>query len=105
MPRGRSIMAKATSFPFDPHTAWQPYHPSSEGPWNLQRVGHLYRRASFGGSLAELESALKAGPEKAIDDLLRGGPGQAEFDAATAPLADAIAASNNDLQLGSWWVY
>jgi len=48
--------------------------PSDKMPWNLQRVVHLYRRASFGGTWNELQTALTDGPDKSIDRLFKGGP-------------------------------
>jgi uncharacterized protein (DUF1800 family) len=89
----------------DPRWAWEPYTPSEKAPWDARRVGHLYRRASFGPTLANLERGLKAGgPKKPIEELLAGGPGQEEFDKSMAPLADSIAAGNNLAQLRAWWV-
>ena len=55
----------------DPQWAWAPYRPSDDSPWDVKKVGHLHRRAAFGASWSELEEGLKAGPEKAIDDLLK----------------------------------
>jgi len=60
----------------DPRWAWEPYKPSSQSPWDIRKVGHLARRAGFGATWEELEAGLKAGPEKAIDQLLQGDPGQ-----------------------------
>ncbi|MBL8797673.1 MAG: DUF1800 domain-containing protein, partial [Planctomycetia bacterium] len=54
----------------DPRWAWQPYQPSAQSPWDLKKVGHLYRRAAFGATAGELDAALQAGPEKTIDLLL-----------------------------------
>ncbi len=88
----------------DPKWAWEAYTPSKAAPWNLQCVGHLYRRAAFGATVAELETALKAGPEDAVANLLIGGPNQVEFDRSTAALAQSITKANNDGQLGSWWL-
>ena len=31
----------------DPIWAWSPYEPTASAPWNLKKVGHLYRRAAF----------------------------------------------------------
>jgi hypothetical protein len=89
----------------DPKWAWAVYEPSKEAPWNLQRVGHLYRRATFGATHSELEAAVKSGPEDTIDRLLEGGAGQAEFDRSTAGLAQSIGRANNGGQLGSWWLH
>jgi uncharacterized protein (DUF1800 family) len=98
-------MAEQNSKSFPPQWAWQPYRPSAEAPWNLQRVGHLYRRAGFGATYAELESGLKMGPDKAIDALIKGGPTQADFDRSTEPLRDSIARANNGDQARTWWLY
>lgn len=89
----------------DPQWAWEAYRPSKETPWNLARVGHLYRRATFGPTMGDLKAGLDAGPEKAVEDLLRGGPGQADFDAVMAPLGDTVGRTNNPVQLVGWWLY
>ncbi len=90
---------------FDPHWAWEPYRPSDQSPWDIKKVGHLYRRASFGATWTELEMALRDGPEKAIETLLAGGPDQDKFDAETAKLAESIARANNGQQASAWWLY
>jgi uncharacterized protein (DUF1800 family) len=89
----------------DPRWAWEPYEPSEKSPWDLRKAGHLYRRASFGATWADLETALKLGPEKTIDVLLQGGPGQEEFDRETRPLAESIGRTNNGQQARAWWLY
>jgi uncharacterized protein (DUF1800 family) len=88
-----------------PQWAWERYQPSARMPWTLQRVGHLYRRAGFGATWDELQAGLQAGPDKTIDRLLQGGPGQAEFDRATGELAESIARVNNGQQLQPWWLH
>ncbi|HTU17029.1 MAG TPA: DUF1800 domain-containing protein [Gemmataceae bacterium] len=97
-------MANASEKSLDPRWAWQPYRPSKEAPWNVQRVGHLYRRAAFGATHAELEAGLKAGPETLIAQLLKGGPRLEEFDAEMAPLARNIARYNDAGHLRAWWL-
>src|SRR5579885_1868288 len=97
-------MAGAGVKNLDPLWAWQPYRPSTEAPWNLPRVGHLYRRAAFGATYAELEAGLKASPEVLIDQLLKGGPGLSEFDAEMAPLAQNLARYNDVAHLRAWWL-
>jgi uncharacterized protein (DUF1800 family) len=88
----------------DPRWAWQRYRPSARAPWDLRRVGHLYRRAAFGATLAELQAGLKNGPDRTIDALLAGGPGLAEFDRRMAPLAETTARYNNAGNLRAWWL-
>jgi uncharacterized protein (DUF1800 family) len=89
----------------DPRWAWDTYRPDAQEPWDLRKVGHLYRRAAFGARSDELDSALKAGPAATIDLLLRGGSGQEAFDRLTAPLARSITAANNGSQARAWWLY
>src|SRR5205814_728403 len=96
--RGRAPMLD-TQKTIDPRWAWAPYRPDAEAPWDVKRVGHLYRRAAFGSTHAEQQAALKAGPEKTIETLLKGGPGQEEFDRSSGELAESIARANNPLQL------
>jgi uncharacterized protein (DUF1800 family) len=89
----------------DPHWAWDAYRPSAESPWDLKKAGHVYRRASFGATCQELETALGAGPEKTVEQLLHGGPGQEAFDRETAGLARTIADANSGPQASAWWLY
>jgi uncharacterized protein (DUF1800 family) len=89
----------------DPKWAWEPYHPDDKAPWDLRRVGHLYRRAAFGATMAELDGGLNNGPDKTIDALLAGGRDQEKFDSDTAALADSISRSNNGPQSSAWWLY
>ena len=38
----------------DPAEAWQPWRPSTTDPWGRKWAAHLYRRAAFGCSRADL---------------------------------------------------
>src|SRR5947199_134604 len=102
--RGRHPMAE-TEPKIDPRWAWEPYKPSDKEPWNVQRVGHLYRRAGFGATSAELDAGVKAGPDRAVEALLNGGPDQMDFDWSTAPLAQSLARGNNGQGIRAWWLY
>jgi hypothetical protein len=88
----------------DPRWAWDRYRPHSEAPWDIKKVGHLYRRAAFGATWAELEAGLEMGPEKTIDRLLKGGVGLEAFDRERDWLDQAIARSNNGQQARAWWL-
>jgi uncharacterized protein (DUF1800 family) len=88
----------------DPEWAWQPYSPSAKAPWDVRRVGHLFRRAAFGPSAADLDAGLKAGPAKTVARLFAGGPKLDEFERSMKPLADAIARANADNNLAAWWL-
>jgi hypothetical protein len=89
----------------DPQWAWEPYRPGNTNPWDLKKVGHLYRRAAFGATWSELQSALQAGPEQAVDSLLNGGPGLEKFDQSTRELVPSIARANAGQQARAWWLY
>ncbi|HXG08375.1 MAG TPA: DUF1800 domain-containing protein [Gemmataceae bacterium] len=88
----------------DPRWAWEPYRPSASSPWDLRKVGHLYRRAAFGATWAELQVGLQAGPEKAVADLLQGDPGRPEFDADRKFVTNHIVRFNNGNLAGAWWL-
>jgi uncharacterized protein (DUF1800 family) len=89
----------------DPQWAWEPYRPAEQSPWDLKKVGHLYRRAGFGASWAELQKGLAAGPENTIALLLHGAPGQEQLDQQTTEMARTIAQANNGQQARAWWLY
>jgi uncharacterized protein (DUF1800 family) len=93
--------------PIDPAWAWEAYKPSDKAPWDARRVGHLYRRAAFGATAAELEAGVKDAPDKVVDRLLKGGDAkaQADYDAVSDQMARSIAASNSGAQLRAWWVH
>lgn len=90
----------------DPQWAWEPYQPNDKNPWDVKKVGHVYRRAAFGATLAELDEGLKLGPTKLIDRLLRGGDPTPPYDQATATfLAEAAKKFNTGAQASAWWLY
>lgn len=92
----------------DPAEAWAPWEPSPDDPWDRKWAGHLYRRAAFGASWPELKAATDASPGEAVDRLLAGGEGQAEFDR----LMDELAPDSSPFQstpdvngLQEWWMH
>src|SRR5918994_4631085 len=90
----------------DPRTAWQPYTPDAANPWDLRKVGHVYRRAAFGASWAELQEGLKLGPQDLISKLLKGGQPSALYDPDTETFLTSAARKFNDgQQAGGWWLY
>lgn len=98
-------MRLTTRLAIDPAWAWQPYHPSPQAPWNIRRVGHLFRRAAFAATMTELEQARAEGPEKTVARLLAGGPDQDTFDRQIRQMADHLSQANNDEPMRAWWFY
>jgi hypothetical protein len=88
----------------DPRWAWEPYRPSARAPWDLRRVGHLFRRAAFGATHEQLRDGLKRKPGELVEGLLKGGEGLKEFDERMAVLARTIAKYNNGGLLRAWWL-
>ena len=88
----------------DPRWAWEPYRPSGPNPWDLRKAGHLYRRAAFGATWEELQTAVADGPDKAVEQLLRGRE-DAAFESNSRLMTESIRKFNNDAQLAAWWLY
>jgi uncharacterized protein (DUF1800 family) len=97
-------MANQPATRIDPAWAWQRWRPNDQSPWDLRKAGHLYRRAAFGADWNELQTALEAGPDRTIDQLLRGRP-DADGDALFATMARALRQTNNAQQLPALWLY
>jgi uncharacterized protein (DUF1800 family) len=90
----------------DPKTAWQPYSPSDENPWDRAKVGHLYRRAGFGATAAELDAGMKDGPAKTIDRLLKGEAESDDFTRTSEFMASERSMPPGAPQgrLSAWWL-
>jgi hypothetical protein len=100
-PTGRIPLDK-----LDPVHAWQPWQPDARQPWGVKWAGHLYRRAAFGATWDELQTARRDGPEKTIARLLAGAPGQAEFEHLMDELApETLPEEGNTGGLQGWWLY
>ena len=48
-----------------------PYAPTSENPWDIIKVRHVYRRLGFGANQSVVNNALNLSPEGTIDNLLQ----------------------------------
>ena len=86
--------------------AWEPYRPTADNPWDLAKVGHLYRRAAFGATWGELQQGLKDGPEKTITRLLDGSAADPDFDRTSDFMASerSLPAGAAGTQLAAWWL-
>jgi uncharacterized protein (DUF1800 family) len=88
----------------DPERAWAPYEPSPRCPWTLARAAHLLRRAGFGPTWEELQRALKDGPQRTVDRLLRPPEGADETLRTLDRDDQAAAASGAADSLRPWWL-
>jgi len=88
----------------DPRTAWERYRPGTEAPWDLKAVGHLYRRAAFGASLEEMQTALRDGPDRTITALLEG-RADVQADELWTMMSRSLADANGAAQVSALWLY
>ena len=86
---------------------WDAYTPSPANPWDSRKVGHLFRRAGFGASFADLERGLADGHAKSLDRILAGGPADADFEKSSDFMASerSLPAGSPAVQLAAWWLY
>ncbi|HVS37037.1 MAG TPA: DUF1800 domain-containing protein [Gemmataceae bacterium] len=89
----------------DPVEAWQPWEPSAKDPWNLQWAGHLYRRAAFGASPAEMNEAAARGLPATLDQLIKGTPDADNIDQMLVTVGAQAADRSNPFELRAWWLY
>ncbi len=89
----------------EPDWAWATYEPSSQAPWDVRAAAHLYRRAGFGATPAELDTAVKAGPMNAVQTLLTETTEPQSYLTQMSSLADASLATGNPERLSAWWAY
>jgi uncharacterized protein (DUF1800 family) len=99
----------------NPEEAWKPWQAE---PFTVKWAVHLFRRAAFGAPAFDpqrsawdrFQQAVQQGLEPTLDQLLAGGPGQAEFDQLLDRLAPQMTqvprfteATVGELQ--GWWLY
>jgi hypothetical protein len=89
----------------DPEQAWRPWQPVAGNPWNLKWAGHLYRRAGFGASHAELKQAVKRGLPATIDLVMKGEPGADDLLPGLIAIGQTTASRDNPHELRAWWLY
>ena len=96
-------MAKSDLPPLDrldPAEEWRPWKPTAEQPFDARWAAHLYRRAGFGPSPAELPEAVKNGFDATFDKLLAR-PSSPRIEPPTLPANDVFAGS---IALRGWWL-
>jgi uncharacterized protein (DUF1800 family) len=86
-------------------TAWTPFVPTAEDPWDLRKAAHLHRRAGFGATRAELARDVAAGPAASVGRFLDP-PDSSEEERAVHESLRAGAVSWTDARrLRAYWMY
>lgn len=88
----------------DPQWAWEEFVPSAQNPWDLRKVGHLYRRAAFGARWGELQRAVKQGPAEAVASLTEPPDGLDAFSAEYDALVTQAARTQGVAGIRAWWL-
>ncbi|MCA8952269.1 MAG: DUF1800 domain-containing protein [Planctomycetes bacterium] len=85
-----------------------PYEPTTDEPWNLLRVRHLYLRAGFGATWDELQDGLARGPAAVLDDFCAGRRREgvpAGVEAVARQLEGAARASSEARRYEAFWFW
>ncbi|HKE02147.1 MAG TPA: DUF1800 domain-containing protein, partial [Planctomycetota bacterium] len=88
--------------PRDGDEALAPYAPSTSAPWDRRLAAHLLRRAGFGGSEAEIDEALSAGPAAAAESLAHP-PADDEAVRSLDESMELLLDGKEPVALRSWW--
>jgi uncharacterized protein (DUF1800 family) len=89
----------------EPLAAWEPWQPDAQQPFDLKWAGHLYRRAGFGATLAELRDAMRQGLPATLARLLQGAAQADERDKFLLSLGEQMARQDDPAALRGWWIY
>ena len=100
-------MADTQTKNIDPRWAWQRYRPGKDSPWDLRKVGHLYRRATFGATMEELDNACKSDRTGPSINCSRAGPETRKGEEVWGMVTRGIRQFNNGAvdQLPAAWLY
>ena len=86
-------------------TAWAPFVPTRDDPWDLRKVAQLHRRAGFGATRAELERDVAAGPDESVGRFLNPAEASEEERAIPDALRAGALGSTEPNRLRAYWLY
>jgi uncharacterized protein (DUF1800 family) len=86
-------------------TAWAPFVPTLDDPWDLRKVAHLHRRAGFGATRAELERDVAAGPAESVGRFLNPSDPSADERSVREGLRTGAVGSSDPRRLRAYWLY
>ena len=89
----------------DPKWAWSPFQPTAKRPWTKELAAHLYRRAGFGATAAQLETAVQMQPAELVAQLVQGSDESVEFSEQMDSLAETALSGGNLENLAPPWLY
>ena len=89
----------------EPKWAWSPFQPTAERRWTKELAAHLYRRAGFGATAAQLEAAERLEPAELVAQLVQGGDEASGFSRQMDNLAERALSGGNVENLAPPWLY
>src|SRR6187549_3945039 len=89
----------------EPTNAWLPYEPTAAQPFDRRAAAHLFRRAGFSATFAELDQAVERGPQATTQRLLAGERGSEPFADGMQRFATSVLGRDSPEALSSWWLY
>jgi uncharacterized protein (DUF1800 family) len=89
----------------DPKWAWQPFEPTASQKWTRSLAAHLYRRAAFGATAAQIDAAVKQSPAAVVAQIVRGAEDDPALRRQSEELATTVLSTGDPRQLAAWWVY
>src|SRR6476659_592495 len=89
----------------DPKWAWQPFEPTASQKWTRSLAAHLYRRAAFGATAAQIDAAVKQSPAAVVAQSVRGAEDDPALRRQSEELATTVLSTGDPRQLAAWWVY
>jgi len=83
-----------------------PYEPSGRDPWNLRKACHLYRRAGFGATVAEMDQAEAAGFDATVNRLIRVDTSASELDRFLSTVRTELFDFGDEVETAqAFWLY
>lgn len=82
---------------------WEPYTPTDKNPWNAKLAAHLFRRATFGASVRQVDLAVKNGFLATLDQLFDLSAASS-FDDEMATSGRVLAGGEDSTELSAWWL-
>ena len=82
----------------------EPYLPSENSPWNVERVVHLHRRAGFAATWDRIQKDVQEGPDASIDRVVNAKTSP-DFEQMSNVICDAAIGAGDITRLKAWWLY
>src|SRR5690348_10193 len=89
-----------------PAKFFEPFVPGPADPFDARKAAHLLRRAGFGASPAEVNSAIAKGLEETIDDLFAEAPDEEQqFQQVFGAIGGRFVNAGDHGVCQGWWLY